>query len=105
MCIVKPLPDFGQSRMIDIQHHQNADSHENQCSGKQRIYLSYNLIDGKQCGQNVIYKDNCNPERHVQIVGSKLGKQTCRGGYKTAPTSIMSITVKTRITCLVVSPR
>ncbi len=39
-------PKIQEHRMMDIQHHQDADSHEQQCQGKQRIDLANDLIDG-----------------------------------------------------------
>lgn len=91
--------------MVDVKHYQNTDRHEQQGNGEQRVYLTDNLIYRQQSGKDIISENNNNPEGGIQAVGGQLGKQSGRPATKTAPTNIIRMTVKPRITCLVVSPR
>ena len=82
MCILQAVPYFGQRGMVDIEHHQNTDSHKQQGYGKQRIYLADNLIYRQQGSQNIISKYYNNPESGIQTVGGQLGKQSGRACHK-----------------------
>ena len=77
-----PVRDFRQRRMIDEQHHQNADRHKQQSGSKQRIDFPDNLIDRQQGRQDVIQEHDNDPESSIQMFRCQLCQQAGRPGHK-----------------------
>lgn len=67
--------------------------------------FSYNLIYRQQCSQHIIEKHNNNPKVTSIYSGVSLASNPAGPATKTAPTNIISTTVKPRINCFVGSPK
>ena len=65
MRISQPIGQLRQVWAMYEQHYQDSNRHEYQSDGKERIDLAYNFIDGKQRSENIIEKNDDDPEGHV----------------------------------------
>ena len=67
--IVEVRPQLRQMRHLDEQHNHQRCSHEKQREGKQRIYLTDDLVDGQHSGNDIVDEDDAYPHHGLTTDG------------------------------------
>ena len=75
LVVVELIPYLGDGRRVDEEHHQQAESHEEQRHTEDGVELADELVDGKERREHIISEDDYNPERAVEAVGSEHCQQ------------------------------
>ena len=76
MGILQSVPQFGQRRVVYIEHHQDTHRHEDKGHGEKRVNLADNLVDRQQGSQDVIDEDDDNPKGDVERLRRQAGQQS-----------------------------
>ena len=77
----KAIPHLGQVGALHIEHYHNAYSHKEQRSGKNRINLADNLVDGEHGGKHIVEEDYHNPRHHTHIAIGEAAENVGRTAH------------------------